>query len=93
MLCEISRLKVTLVRKKNPDGPSTQVYPELTHLSDEEFDSMNLVIAEIEENNRNHSGREQPLYRKARNDALFPRQHATRNSQRKVDSESVIILG
>ena len=77
VLCQRSRLEGKLTRQKNPNGPDTEVYPELAHLSDEEFDSLQVVINNIAENNRNRSGSESPLYRKARKDALFPRQHAT----------------
>lgn len=78
------RLVFTRIRKSglfrrevNPDGPETEHYPELAHLTDDEFMSMNEVIDELTEQHRNLSGSDHPLYRKSRKNAVFPRQHAT----------------
>ena len=64
-------------RELNPDGPETEQYSELAHLSDHEFVTMQEVIEEIAEQHRNRSGSDSRLYRKPRKDALFPHQHAT----------------
>ncbi len=64
-------------RELNPDGPETEHYSELAHLSDDEFVTMQEVIEEIAEQHRNRSGADSALYRRPRKDALFPRQHAT----------------
>ena len=64
-------------RELNPDGPETEHYPELAHLTDDEFVTMQAVIEEIAEQHKKKAGSDHPLYRKPRRDAIFPRQHAT----------------
>ncbi|MBT6494571.1 MAG: recombinase family protein, partial [Planctomycetaceae bacterium] len=64
-------------RELNPDGPETEHYPELAHLTDDEFVTMQAAIEEIAEQHKNIAGSDHPLYRKPRKDAIFPRQHAT----------------
>lgn len=63
-------------RYENPDGPETEQYDELAHLTDDEFATLQQVIREIAENNPNKKGPDHPLYRRPRRDSLFPRQHA-----------------
>jgi hypothetical protein len=64
-------------RRLNPKGPETELYPELAHLTDEEFESMQAIIEQIASNHRDKAGAEHSLYRRPRKDALFPKQHAT----------------
>ena len=64
-------------RHLNPNGPETEHYSKLAHLTDDEFVTMQEVINEIAKQNSNRSGPEHPLHRKPRKDAIFPRQRAT----------------
>lgn len=71
-----SNEKGILTRKRNPNGPDECEWPELAHLTKEEFDSLQKVIAEITEENNNLDGKSHPRTGVARRKAFFPFQHA-----------------
>ena len=66
----------TVLREKNPN-PDVKHYPELAHLSKEEFEELQQMLEQIHDRNvklRNRDAhRDKPVIRK---DVLFPAQHA-----------------
>jgi hypothetical protein len=66
-------------RRKN-ENPQRHVYPELAHLTKEEFEQMQLVLSELAEPNDGHvraSGEQHARFRVRRTDTVTPFQHMT----------------
>lgn len=64
---------------KNPEGPETQEYPELAHLTDAEHAEVMAIIRAraASSGTGGRKGKNHPLYRRPRKRSLWPGQHAT----------------
>jgi site-specific DNA recombinase len=63
-------------RRKNAEGPETEHYPELAHLSVAEHEELLQVMGQRAAAHRHRSGPGHPLYRQPRSRSLWPGQHA-----------------
>ncbi len=63
------------VRRKNPDGPLTEDYPELAHLSVQEHDELIQIMDRLAARYPRAAGPQHPLYNRPRSRAIWPGQH------------------
>jgi DNA invertase Pin-like site-specific DNA recombinase len=63
------------VRRKNPDGPQTETYPELAHLSEEEHHELVRFMDQIAARYPRATGPDHPLSNRPRSRAIWPAQH------------------
>ena len=62
-------------RRKNPEGPATEHYDELAHLSEEEHQALLRVMSERADVHRHAAGPGHPLYNRPRSRSVWPGQH------------------
>ena len=62
-------------RRPNPDGPQTQHYAELAHLSEQEHAELLRVMDARAQQHRRSQGADHPLFAKPRSRSIWPAQH------------------
>jgi hypothetical protein len=63
------------IRRRNPDGPETEHYPELAHLSEQEHAELLRIMDRRAARRPRASGSDHPLYNRPRSRSIWPGQH------------------